>query len=267
MPKIITIGNNKGGVGKTTTTINLAAGIARLGKRVLVVDADPQSNTTITLLPDLEMREDSNLVRALENENGTFTQNSCPTNTDNLFVVPNSIKCMEWEAKSYSSIDSVLGFARLLNNDENIDQFDYLVIDTPPNIGPMLRNALMVSDYVICPIPVADQYALDGFSTFLNVLYQAKQQNKKLLLLGVLLTKFDGRSITFKHNREKIRKFFFTKNIPVFNSEIRVNVDLDRAHSNRKTIFEFDPKGRKSGHQDYAALADEILSSVGEQNG
>ena len=144
---------------------------------------------------------------------------------------------------------------RLLQNDKDISRYDYVLIDTPPNIGPMLRNALLISDYVLVPCPVGDQYALDGFSTFIQVLSQAKQQNKKLLLLGVVLTKYDGRAVTHKKNKDRIRAFFDAKGIPVFDTEIRVNIDIDRAHSHRKTIFEFD--ATKSGAQDYQNLARE----------
>lgn len=259
---IITIGNNKGGVGKSTTTVNLSAGLAREGSRVLVIDGDPQANTTSTLLPDLGLRENFSLVKALDDPQGSFTPNVCATRTEHMEIVPNSIRCMEWEVKSYSSMDSVLGFSRLLQNDKDLDKYDYVVIDTPPNIGPMLRNALLISDYVVVPVPVGDQYALDGFSTFINVLSQAKQQNKKLILLGVVLVKLDGRATTHKKNRDKIRAFFDSKGIPVFDSEIKVNIDLDRAHSHRKTIFEFD--SAKTGALDYQALAQEVISRVRE---
>ena len=259
-PVIMTVGNNKGGVGKSTTIVNLSAALAREGNSVLVVDGDPQSNTTSTLLPDLGLRENSNLVKALEDPEGAFSPNTCATRTEHLEILPNSIRCMEWEVRSYSSIDSVLGFSRLLQNDKDISRYDYVLIDTPPNIGPMLRNALLISDYVLVPCPVGDQYALDGFSTFIQVLSQAKQQNKKLLLLGVVLTKYDGRAVTHKKNKDRIRAFFDAKGIPVFDTEIRVNIDIDRAHSHRKTIFEFD--ATKSGAQDYQNLAREVIARV-----
>lgn len=259
-PCIITVGNNKGGVGKSTTCVNLSAGLARDGASVLVIDGDPQSNTTSTLLPDLGLRENSSLVRALEDPEGAFSPFACATRTEHLEIVPNSIRCMEWEVRSYSGIDSVLGFSRLLQNDKDLAKYDFVIIDTPPNIGPMLRNALLISDFVLVPCPVGDQYALDGFSTFIQVLSQAKQQNKKLLLLGVVLTKFDGRAMTHKKNKNRIRGFFDAKGIPVFETEIRVNIDIDRAHSQRKTIFEFD--ANKSGAQDYAALARETFARV-----
>lgn len=262
-PIIITVGNNKGGVGKSTTCVNLSAGLAMEGARVLVVDGDPQSNTTSTLLPDFGLRENSSLVKALEDPEGAFSPNACATKTEHMEIVPNSIRCMEWEVRSYASIDSVLGFSRLLQNDKDIGRYDYMLIDTPPNIGPMLRNALLISDYVLVPCPVGDQYALDGFSTFLQVLSQAKQQNKKLLLLGVVLTKFDGRAGTHKKNKDRIRAFFDAKGIPVFDTEIRVNIDIDRAHSHRKSIFEFD--ATKSGALDYHALAREVIACVENQ--
>lgn len=262
-PIIITVGNNKGGVGKSTTCVNLSAGLAREGARVLIVDGDPQSNTTSTLLPDFGLRENSSLVKALEDPEGAFSPNACATKTEHMEIVPNSIRCMEWEVRSYASIDSVLGFSRLLQNDKDIGRYDYMLIDTPPNIGPMLRNALLISDYVLVPCPVGDQYALDGFSTFIQVLSQAKQQNKKLLLLGVVLTKFDGRAGTHKKNKDRIRAFFDAKGIPVFDTEIRVNIDIDRAHSHRKSIFEFD--ATKSGALDYHALAREVIVRVEKQ--
>lgn len=262
-PIIITVGNNKGGVGKSTTCVNLSAALALEGARVLVVDGDPQSNTTSTLLPDFGLRENSSLVKALEDPEGAFSPNACATKTEHMEIVPNSIRCMEWEVRSYAGIDSVLGFSRLLQNDKDISRYDYMLIDTPPNIGPMLRNALLISDYVLVPCPVGDQYALDGFSTFIQVLSQAKQQNKKLLLLGVVLTKFDGRAGTHKKNKDRIRAFFDAKGIPVFDTEIRVNIDIDRAHSHRKSIFEFD--ATKSGALDYHALAREVIVRVENQ--
>ena len=262
-PIIITVGNNKGGVGKSTTCVNLSAGLALEGARVLIVDGDPQSNTTSTLLPDFGLRENSSLVKALEDPEGAFSPNACATKTEHMEIVPNSIRCMEWEVRSYAGIDSVLGFSRLLQNDKDIGRYDYMLIDTPPNIGPMLRNALLISDYVLVPCPVGDQYALDGFSTFIQVLSQAKQQNKKLLLLGVVLTKFDGRAGTHKKNKDRIRAFFDAKGIPVFDTEIRVNIDIDRAHSHRKSIFEFD--ATKSGALDYHALAREVIVRVEKQ--
>jgi chromosome partitioning protein len=263
-PVIITVGNNKGGVGKSTTCVNLSAGLSKEGFRVLVVDGDPQSNTTSTLLPDLGLRENSSLVKALEDPEGAFSPNACATRTEHLEIVPNSIRCMEWEVKSYSSIDSVLGFSRLMQNDKDIGKYDFVVIDTPPNIGPMLRNSLLISDYVLVPCPVGDQYALDGFSTFIQVLSQAKQQNKKLLLLGVVLTKYDGRAVTHKKNKTRIRAFFDSKGMPVFDTEIRVNIDIDRAHSHRKTIFEFD--SAKSGAVDYLELAKEVIGRVKQES-
>jgi len=263
-PMIITIGNNKGGVGKSTTCVNLSAGIASAGYQVLVIDGDPQSNTTSTLLPDFGLRENYSLVKALEDPEGAFSPNACPTRTEHLEIVPNSIRCMEWEVRSYSSIDSVLGFSRLLQNDKDISKYDFVIIDTPPNIGPMLRNALLISHSVLVPCPVGDQYALDGFSTFIQVLFQAKQQNKALNLLGVVLTKMDGRAVTHKKNKSRIRAFFDAKGIPVFGTEIRVNIDIDRAHSHRKTIFEFD--ATKSGAQDYLALAKEVIERVQQKD-
>jgi chromosome partitioning protein len=262
-PVIITVGNNKGGVGKSTTCVNLSAALAREGHSVLVIDGDPQSNCTSTLLPDLGLRENSSLVKALEDPEGAFTPNACATRTEHLEILPNSIRCMEWEVRSYASIDSVLGFSRLLQNDKDIRRYDFVIIDTPPNIGPMLRNALLISDYVIVPCPVGDQYALDGFATFIRVLSQAKQQNKKLLLLGVVLTKFDGRAVTHKKNKDRIRAFFDAKGIPVFDTEIRVNIDIDRAHSHRKSIFEFD--ATKSGAQDYHSFALEVSARVQQE--
>lgn len=263
-PAIITIGNNKGGVGKSTTCVNLAAGLALQGKHVLVIDADPQANTTSALIPDPALREELGLVRALEaptgDSTGTFTANACRTRTPGLDLTPNSILCMEWEAKSHNSLDSVFGFKRLVDQDDKLARYDYVLIDTPPNIGPMLRNALLISTHVLAPCPVGDQFALDGLGTFLKVLEQARQHNTGLRILGAVLTKYDRRVSTHRTNRDTIRQFFADNGLPVLQTEIRVNVDLDRAHTHRKTIFSFAPS--KAGAKDYMQLAQEVLRLV-----
>ena len=134
------------------------------------------------------------------------------------------------------------------------------MIDTPPNIGAMVNNALMISDYTIIPIPTSDQFALDGLATFLRIVQNIRNQTDKLKLMGVLLTKHDSRANVYVKNRERIINFFALKRVHVFNTCIRSNVDIDRAHMKRKTIFEFDPS--KYGAKDHSALAREILQIV-----
>jgi len=258
MSKIITIGTQKGGVGKTTTTVNTAGGLAELGKKVLVIDADAQANTSKILLKQMELRESRNVPDVLSDANGgLFSAAACPTNHPNIMIVPNHIKCLLWEEQVRGSIDGILGFKRVFHNDEALQEYDYILLDTPPNFGVMINNALMISDSVIIPVPIPDQFALDGFATFISHLGKIRNQNPNLRLMGVLLTKYDARATTYKNNRIIIESTFKAQRVPMFESVIRVNVDIDRAHQKRKTIFELDKK--KPGAEDYLAFAQEIV--------
>lgn len=260
--KVITIGNQKGGVGKTTTTVNLADALGREGFRVLVIDADAQGNSTSILVKEIGLREQFSLVKALEApiDEGDMSSMACSTSNDNVDVVPNTIRCMLWERTASNTPDSILGFLRLIRNDKGFAKYDYVLIDTPPNIGCMVNNALMISDYAIVPIPTSDQFALDGLATFLRILQNIRGQNGRLKLMGVLLTKYDSRANIYVKNRERIINYFTAKGINVFKTTIRINVDIDRAHMKRKTIFEFDPT--KYGAKDHTALAKEIVQIV-----
>jgi len=262
VPHIITIGNQKGGVGKTTTTLNLADALGRKGLQVLVIDADPQGNCTSILLKEIALREQFSLVKALEAPVGETDMSSmaCSTSNDNVDIVPNTIRCMLWERTAANTPDSILGFLRLTRNDKGLQKYDFVLIDTPPNIGCMVNNALMISDYAIIPIPTSDQFALDGLATFLRILQNMRSQNGKLKLMGVLLTKYDSRANIYVKNRDRIINFFDAKGINVFETTIRINIDIDRAHMKRKTIFEFDPS--KYGAKDHAALAEEVIEIV-----
>lgn len=259
MTTFITVGNQKGGVGKTTTVVNLADALGREGHRVLALDADPQGNCTSILLKEIGLREQFSLVKALEAppEEGNLSSMACNTNNDNVDVIPNTIRCMLWERTAANTPDSVLGFLRLSNHDKGLQKYDFVLIDTPPNIGAMVNNALMVSHYAIMPIPTSDQFALDGLATFLRILQNIRSQNGKLKLMGVILTKHDSRANVYVKNRERIIDYFGNKGIHVFSTTIRINVDIDRAHMRRKTIFEFDPT--KYGAKDYMSLAKEVV--------
>ncbi len=266
MPDIITIGNQKGGVGKTTTVVNLADALGREGHRVLAIDADPQGNCTSILLKEIGLREQFSLVKALEApvEDANFSSMACTTSNDNVDIIPNTIRCMLWERTASNTPDSILGFLRLARHDKGLNKYDFVLIDTPPNIGAMVNNSLMLSDYAIIPIPTSDQFALDGLATFLRILQNIRSQNGKLRLMGVVLTKYDSRANVYVKNRERIINFFSSKGIHVFRTTIRHNVDIDRAHMKRKTIFEFDPA--KHGAKDHLALAKEIIQIVQKES-
>ncbi|MFO7987272.1 MAG: ParA family protein [Desulfatiglandaceae bacterium] len=262
MTEFITIGNQKGGVGKTTTAVNLGDALGREGHRVLVLDADPQGNCTSILLKEIALREQFSLVKALEAppEEGTLSSMACSTSNDNMDVIPNTIRCMLWERTAANTPDAILGFLRLSNKDKGLNKYDFVVIDTPPNIGTMVNNALMISHYAIMPIPTSDQFALDGLATFLRIIQNIRSQNGKLKLMGVVLTKHDSRANVYVKNRERIIEYFSNKGIHVFGTTIRINVDIDRAHMKRKTIFEFDPT--KYGAKDHMSLAKEVVQIV-----
>lgn len=257
--KIITVGNQKGGVGKTTTVINLSDALGRLGKKVLVIDADPQSNTTSVLLKRVELRDTFNLLKVLDSTDldMTFSAAACATSQENVMIVPNTIHCLVWEQKVLNQLEAILGFDAVIERDEKLNEYDFVLIDTPPNLGAMVNNALMVSDYVLVPVPTSDQFALDGFGTYASNILKFATRNRNLKILGALLTKYDARSPAYKANKKGIVQFFQAKKIPIFETIIRINVDIDKAHQKRKTIFELDPG--KPGAQDYMALAQEVV--------
>ncbi|RJR33960.1 MAG: ParA family protein [Desulfobacteraceae bacterium] len=256
---IITIGNLKGGVGKTTTTVNLADGLGRNGNRVLVIDADPQGNCSSILLTDIHEREERSLVRALEAPagEGNLTSMICRSSNDRVDLVPNNFECILWERHVVNTSDATFGFHRLLKNDRDLEKYDYILIDTPPNIGAMLTNALIISDYSIVPVPVPDQFALDSLAIFLRVMQNTRNQNQRLRLLGILLTKHDDRVPLYVSNREKILQFFAAKGANVFRTSVRLDVAIDKAHMKHQTIFELDPDS--IGALDHESLAREIV--------
>ncbi|MBF0117564.1 MAG: ParA family protein [Desulfobacterales bacterium] len=265
MPVIITIGNQKGGVGKTTTAINLSHALGREGYHVLVVDADTQGNSTSILLKDISLREKFSLVKALNTppEEANLSSMACDTTFDKVKIIPNTAQSMLWERTSANTPDAVLAFLRLIKYDKGLEKYNFVLLDTPPSIGTMVNNSLMISNYALVPLPTSDQFALDGLAIFLRLLQNIRSQNNTLKLLGVVLTKHDNRDDLCKMNKEKILNFFSKKGIHVLNSVIRYNGDINYSHIKRKSIFELDQSNISV--TDYTDLAKEVIEIITDE--
>lgn len=251
MGKIISLANKKGGVGKTTTAINLAAYCADFGKRVLLVDIDSQGNATTGLGFSKSALKKSVYNVLIEDDN--VANNILPTQVKLLDLLPANVDL------SGAEVDLVYKRDResILKNalDKIRSQYDYIFIDCPPSLGLLTINAWVASDSIIIPMQ-SEYYAMEGVSQLMNTINMVKQHlNPALKIEGVVITMFDGRAIITKQITAEIKKFFKTK---LYDIIIPRNVRLSEAPSHGVPILIYDPKC--AGARAYKALAEEFLS-------
>ena len=253
MGKIISFSNQKGGVGKTTTCVNMAAYLARAGRKVLLVDLDPQGNATTGLGFSKGSLKKSVYNVIIDDEE--VKENILPTELEGLLILPSNIDLAGAEVSLVykKNRDKVLRAAL-----EKVKaDFDYILIDCPPSLGLLTINALAAADSAIIPIQ-SECYALEGLSQLMNTISLVRQHlNKSLKVEGVVLTMYDGRSIISKQIAAEIKKYFSKK---LYEIVIPRNVRLSEAPSHGKPILLHDPKCM--GARAYAALTEEFLKKT-----
>lgn len=250
--RIIAIANQKGGVGKTTTSVNLSACLAFLGKKVLIIDIDPQGNASSGLgvrKGDLESCIYDVLIND-EDIKGVIQQ----TDVENLYIVPATISLAGAEIELVSTISREVRLKKSLQEIKN--HFDFIIIDCPPSLGLLTINALTASDALIIPVQ-CEYYALEGLSQLLStVRLVQKHLNKELMIDGVLLTMLDARTNLGLQVIDEVKRYFQDK---VYRSIIPRNVRLSEAPSHGKPVILYDSKSR--GAEIYLEFAREVIKN------
>ncbi|WP_138419157.1 ParA family protein [Aquibacillus sediminis] len=252
MGKVISIANQKGGVGKTTSAVNLSACLAYTNNKVLLVDIDPQGNATSGVgidKADMEQCVYNVLVEDLE-----ASAVCVPTSVENLDIIPATIQLAGAEIELVPTISREVRLKKAI--DEVKDNYDYVIIDCPPSLGLLTLNSLTASDSVLIPVQ-CEYYALEGLSQLLNTIRLVqKHLNKQLMIEGVLLTMLDARTNLGLQVIEEVKKYFQDK---VYNSVIPRNIRLGEAPSHGQPIIIYDPKSR--GAEVYLDLAKEVIAN------
>lgn len=261
MGKVISLVNQKGGVGKTTTSINLSASLAHLGKKVLLIDLDPQGNTTTGV--GINKGDIVNSVHEVLIQKCEITEAIVRTKYKNLYVLPATINLagLDVELMEKSRNDQTFSKNTQLKTVlESIkDLFNYIIIDCPPSLGLITTNALTASNSVIIPVQ-CEFFALEGITQLLNTIMLAqKNLNPNLDIEGVLLTMLDSRTLLGLEVVEDIRRFFKER---VYNTIIPRLVKLTEAPSHGKPILAYDPKHRAT--EAYINLAKEVIERNGD---
>lgn len=251
MGKIIAVTNQKGGVGKTTTAVNTAAGIAKLGYKVLLIDTDPQGNATSGV--GIDKRTVRYSAYSIMIDDVPSADAVIHTSFDNLDIIPSSI---DLAAAELELADSEHRESKLKNSVALIkSDYDYIFIDCPPSLGLLTINSLTAVDSVLIPIQ-CEYYALEGVSQLMSTIEIVKAKlNPDLEIEGVILSMFDGRTNLSIQVVEEVKKYFREK---VYTTVIPRNVRLAEAPSYGMPIVKYDPNS--TGAEAYSEFADEFLS-------
>ena len=262
MGKVISLVNQKGGVGKTTTSINLSASLGVLGKRVLLIDLDPQGNTTTGV--GINKGEIAKSIYDVLIEECNIKEAILKTKYQNLYVIPSTINLAGLNAELLEKSRTEMGFKKGEQLKKCIEEvrenFDYIIIDCPPSLDVITTNALTASNSVTIPVQ-CEFFALEGITQLLKTIMIAqKTLNPTLDIEGVLLTMLDSRTNLGFEVVEDIRSFFKEK---VYNTIIPRLVKLTEAPSHGEPIIVYDPKSR--GSEAYINLAKEVIERNGNQ--